>query len=153
MDTYYYVDQTGQKAGPVSPMQFGMYGIQSNTLVWKAGMAQWTPAGTLPELQQFLAAGGSYGAAGSIFPPGYIPPKPDNNLFWAIASTVCCCVPLGIVAIVKSTEVNSHYYAGRYAEAIEAAESAKKWAIWAAVAGIIVSSVYGVAVSLVGPLS
>lgn len=32
---------------------------------------------------------------------------PDNNLVWAILSTVLCCLPLGIVAIIKSTQVNS----------------------------------------------
>jgi len=30
---------------------------------------------------------------------------PDNNLVWAILCTVMCCMPLGIVAIIKSTKV------------------------------------------------
>ena len=48
-------------------------------------------------------------------PPGAYPPPggpvpggapPDNNLVWAILSTVLCCLPLGIVAIIKSTLVS-----------------------------------------------
>ena len=31
-----------------------------------------------------------------------MPPKPDNNLVLAIICTICCCLPLGIVGIVKA---------------------------------------------------
>ena len=31
-------------------------------------------------------------------------PPPDNNLVWAILCTVLCCLPLGIVSIIKSTK-------------------------------------------------
>ena len=41
-------------------------------------------------------------------------PKPDNNLVLAIFSTVCCCLPLGIVAIIKACSVNTLYAAGNY---------------------------------------
>ncbi len=34
-------------------------------------------------------------------------PPPDNNLVWAILVTVFCCLPLGIVSIVKSSQVNT----------------------------------------------
>ena len=30
---------------------------------------------------------------------------PDSNLVWAILCTVLCCLPLGIVAIVKAASV------------------------------------------------
>ncbi|BBX31327.1 CD225/dispanin family protein [Mycolicibacterium mageritense] len=69
--------------------------------------------------------------------PGGFPP--DNNLVWAILSTVLCCLPLGIVAIVKSTQVSGLWAQGRYAEAQQAADDAKKFAIWGAIAGVVVS--------------
>ena len=62
--------------------------------------------------------------------------KPDNYLVWAILSTLLCCLPLGIVAIVKSTKVDSLWLSGNHAEAIEAAESAKLWAMITAGVGL-----------------
>ena len=62
---------------------------------------------------------------------------PDSNLVWAILCTVLCCLPLGIVAIVKSTSVEKLWNQGRYDEAQKAADAAKKFSIWGAIiAGI-----------------
>ncbi|WP_339701214.1 CD225/dispanin family protein [uncultured Marixanthomonas sp.] len=61
------------------------------------------------------------------------PQKPDNHLVWAILCTVLCCLPLGIVSIIKSTKVNELYEQGDYAGAQKSADEAKKWAIWGAV--------------------
>ena len=62
---------------------------------------------------------------------------PDSNLVWAILCTVMCCLPLGIVAIVKSTSVEKLWNQERYAEAQKAADDAKKFSIWGAIiAGI-----------------
>ena len=71
--------------------------------------------------------------------PGWGQAEPDSHLVWAILSTVLCCLPLGIVSIVYSTKVSGLWAQGRYAEAQSASESAKKWAIIAAVVGIVVS--------------
>jgi len=60
---------------------------------------------------------------------------PDNYLVWAILTTVFCCLPLGIVSIVYSTKVSGLWAQGRYPEAQAASESAKKWAIIAAIVG------------------
>ena len=57
---------------------------------------------------------------------------PDNNLVWAILSTVLCCLPLGIVSIIKSTNVNTLWAQGQYDEARKAADDAKKFAMWSA---------------------
>ena len=63
--------------------------------------------------------------------------KPENNLVWAIVSTLVCCWPLGVVAIVKAAQVDGLYYNGKYDEAVKTAEEAKKFAMWSAiVAGI-----------------
>ncbi len=63
--------------------------------------------------------------------------RPDNYLVWAILSTVLCCIPFGIVAIVKSTKVDTLWNDGRYDEAVQSAQDAKKWAIIAAVVCVI----------------
>lgn len=60
---------------------------------------------------------------------------PDNNLVWAILCTVFCCLPLGIVSIIKATKVRELWAQGDTVGAQEAADDAKKWAIWGAVIG------------------
>ena len=68
--------------------------------------------------------------------------KPDNYLVWAILSTLLCCMPFGIVAIVKATQVDTFWAQGNLAEAIEAANAAKKWTIVSAVSSVAVWSIY-----------
>jgi hypothetical protein len=77
-----------------------------------------------------------------------MPVKPDNNLIWAILSTILCCLPLGIVSIIHATKVDNLYNAGQYEQAKEEAAKAKQWAIYAAVAGIIVFVLYLVLVMM-----
>ena len=52
-----------------------------------------------------------------------------------IITTLMCCLPTGIVAIMKSSKVESLYYAGRYDEAVDASKSSMNWSI----AGIVIS--------------
>lgn len=58
-----------------------------------------------------------------------------NHLVWAILTTIFCCLPLGIVSIVKSVEVNSKLAAGDIAGARAASSMAKTLAISAAIVG------------------
>jgi hypothetical protein len=70
--------------------------------------------------------------------PSYGPP-PENHLVWAILTTVMCCLPFGIVSIVKSNQVHSLWAQGLHAQAHAAADAAKKWAMWSAIsAGILI---------------
>ena len=68
--------------------------------------------------------------------------QPNNNLVWAILVTVFCCLPLGIVSIVKATQVSGLWAQGQYAEAQKAADDAKKWAMWGAIIGAIAIVIY-----------
>ena len=77
-------------------------------------------------------------------------PVVSNNLVWAILTTLFCCLPLGIVSIVHAAKVNSLLAAGDVTGAREAADKAKKWAIYAAVAGIVVFVLYIVLVMVLG---
>lgn len=69
-----------------------------------------------------------------------IPPK--NNLALAIFSTVCCCLPLGIYAIILSTKVNTYFAMGQVELAYKYSADAKKWSIIAIILGIITNSIY-----------
>jgi len=73
-----------------------------------------------------------YGYGYGYPPPNYGPP-PDNNMVWAILSTVLCCLPLGVVAIVKANQVHTLWFQGFHAEAQKAASEARKWAMWSAI--------------------
>ena len=75
---------------------------------------------------------------------GYPVQQPDSNLVWGILSALLCCLPLGIVSIVYASKVSGLWVQGRYAEAQTAADNAKKWAIWSAVAGVIGLIIYGI---------
>ena len=79
--------------------------------------------------------------------------KPDNYLVWAILSTLLCCMPFGIVAIVKATQVDTFWAQGNQAEAIEAANAAKKWTIVSAVSAVAVWFIYGLIVVIAAIVS
>lgn len=65
-------------------------------------------------------------AAGQFSPGG---PRPNipNHLVKAIVSTLCCCLPFGIVAIVFAAQVNGKLDAGDYAGAQKASDQANLW--------------------------
>ncbi len=76
--------------------------------------------------------------------------KPNNYLVWAILTTLFCCLPFGIAAIVSASKVDSLYATGQYAEAQRASDSAKKWSIWAAVVGGLLAGGYLIFVVILG---
>lgn len=63
--------------------------------------------------------------------------KPSNSMGLAIFCTLCCCLPLGIVAIIKASSVDSLWAQGRYQESRAAADSASKFCTWGIILGII----------------
>lgn len=69
---------------------------------------------------------------------------PDTYLVWAILCTVLCCLPFGIVSIVKSTQVEKLWLSGDKMGARKASDDAKKWAIIGAVTSVVVGFIYGI---------
>ena len=53
---YFIIDNNGQQAGPFSQDQLVLKAISPETLVWKQGMADWTPAWKVEELRTVLEA-------------------------------------------------------------------------------------------------
>lgn len=182
MNSYYYLDAANQQQGPLDGNLLPSKGVTAQTLVWAQGMAEWTPAGQVAELQPLFQAAQPaqppyqqpaqhqyqqpaqphvqqteqsqyqqhYGPAqyqqhyGPAQQPGAqgFQPKPDNYLVWAILTTICCCWPLGIVAIVYAAKVNNLYMTGQYQAAQEASANAKKWSIITAIGGAVVVLLY-----------
>lgn len=68
--------------------------------------------------------------------------KPNNNMALAIFTTICCCLPLGIVAIIKANSVDSLYMAKQYTAAIMAANEAKKWSLIGVFSSLIIWVIY-----------
>lgn len=53
---FFIIDRNGQQAGPFSFDQLVQKGISPETLVWKQGMVDWTPAWKVEELRAVLEA-------------------------------------------------------------------------------------------------
>ena len=145
MEKYYYLSPDNKQQGPVSPEQFRSLGLTPSTYVWKEGMANWTRLSEVPGLADWLnvqePAAQAYAAPAAASqqtayqPQNTMQPKPDSYLVLSILSTVLCCLPTGIYAIICSTRVDTYWASGHYEEA---AKNSKRALIWSlAGAGIV----------------
>ena len=75
-----------------------------------------------------------------------------DHLVMAILVTICCCLPLGIVAILKSTECRSARMRGDRDNALFYGREAKKFSMIGLGCGIalivIIMAIYGVAIGV-----
>lgn len=130
----YFISVNGQQQGPFEESELLANGITPNTLVWTEGMPEWEPANQIAELQHLFNT-----ASHQQMP---ITKQPKTWLAESILVTLFCCLPFGIVGIVKASNVSSAFKAGRYAEAEAASKSAKKWTIYGCIIGGIVTLMY-----------
>ena len=63
--------------------------------------------------------------------------RPNNYLVHSILATLFCCWPLGVVAIIQASKVNTLYAEGDFEGAQKASKSAKTWTIWSAAIAVI----------------
>ena len=156
MKNYYY-EFNGEQTGPVSLETLKNAGITADTLIWCEGMTQWQPASQVAEVAACIAP------SLSSIPPQMKAPapsnitqrninaiRPDTHLVWAILTTLFCCMPFGIVAIVHASQVNGLYDAGNYAGALRASNSAKKWSLIAMISLVAVVIIYYLIVVALG---
>ncbi len=132
----------GKEYGPVSADQVRQWVAEgranAQTLVQAEGRTEWKPLAVYPEL--------TMPSAGPTPPPvptattGRIP----NYLVQSILVTVCCCLPLGIPAIIFAAQVNSKLAAGDVTGALESSRKAKLWCWLAFGLGLAAQLVYGV---------
>ena len=162
MASYYFIDRQRQRRGPVEESQLLAAGVTADTFVWKVGMEQWEKAGTVPSLRYIFVNERAepprpstiireISARQNPWPeaqqqsqqqnfqqqpqqPSVCPP---TYLAWAIVSTILCCLPFGIVAIVHSSKVSGLWEQRRYDEAQRASNTAKNWIIASAVSALV----------------
>jgi len=131
----------GKEYGPVSAEQLHEWvrdgRANAQTLVQAEGSTEWKPLGQFPEFAQ---------AASATMPPPVVmsQPKPNipNYLVPAVLSTICCCLPFGIVAIIFAAQVNTKLQAGDILGATAASRNARMWCWIAFGAGAILSLLY-----------
>lgn len=74
-----------------------------------------------------------------------VPPLANvpNYLVQAVLTAFCCCMPVGVVAIIYAAQVNSKLHAGDIPGAQAASQKAKMW-FWIALGvGVLVWVAYG----------
>lgn len=136
---------TADPCPPVPDEQFhygGTYGPQQPPQ--PPYEAQGQPYGQQPPYgQQQPPYNQPYGPRQPQYAPGQqpynggVPPCPPTYLVWAIIATVCCCTPLGIVAIIYAANIKNAYYRGDYMKAQRNSSRAQAWIIAAIVLGIL----------------
>jgi len=158
MKQYFYLDSNNVQQGPVAGERLTSYGVKPNTLVWAEGMADWQQASAIEELRPVFSQsvppptptpdyGNAYQKQERPQPQPQPTPnagmiKPDNNLVWGILCTLLCCLPLGVISIIKATNVDTKWANGDFAGAIEDAKSARNWALWGAISSLIGGGIY-----------
>lgn len=155
MNRYFYVDSEGKQKGTFSPIELKNENIRKETLVWTQGMQEWLPAEQVTELQ-FLFDASLQQETPSIESADSTVSQPTNETVpampktWLTESLLVTIIPailcsnilslLGIVAIVKASQVQSFYMQGRYDEANMMSKDAGRWtkiAFWVSIGWIL----------------
>lgn len=99
---------------------------------------EWTPP--TPASGSWSGDSGGFSAAGAG--AGGATAPLDTWLWQSIAVTVFCCLPLGIVAIVKSAQAGSARDAGNLALAQTRAGEARTWTMWSFGVGLVAIGIW-----------
>lgn len=125
----------GATAGSNAPdYQGGTAGDTSSSWQEGSGYQNGTGYQNGPGYQSQTSYQTSYQASYQEKPVNWVP-----YLVLSIISTICCCLPFGIVGIVFATKINGAVSAGNMEEARSAAKKAKIWIIVAFAVGFIVN--------------
>ena len=153
---YYLVGE--EQAGPVSFEELRHLASQGRvtptSLVWKEGQEDWAPAGDVPGLFAAAPPPPAAAPAAPIAPSTpAVTPHVDTHLAKAILATIFCCMPLGVVAIVKAVMVQGRLDAGDVEGARRLSREASTWGNWSiglALVGMAVYFVFVVFIAIIG---
>jgi hypothetical protein len=173
----YWIVINEERIGPLTFDELKGYDLKADTPVWYAGLEDWIQADQVAELAELLNSEGAdieentedeateVVDAESVSEPEPEPaepvmaveekplrPCPPSYLVWAVLVVVLCCAPLGIPAIIYSSQVKTKYNKGDYSGARKASERAALWVILAFVGGLIYQPFSGLLSLLWGSL-
>lgn len=166
MSQWYY-EYNGSAEGPVSERDIRRMiddgTIEADTGLWSQRMDDWRPAvsvntfseefhrppplsenqsydADLPQMESPTSGSSEPRTSGQSAQQG----EPDipSHMTKAILTTFCCCLPLGVVAIVKASSVSSAVRRGDYEEARKLSEEANTWANWSIGLGVGAGLIY-----------
>lgn len=160
----YWINHNGVQSGPVDVEGLKKMALTSRAYVWHEGLTDWVKITQVPELQGLYEMAAEPVAQGQplvteampsteaatgqpVQQPvqGYDPiqqpaapePCPPTNLVWAIITTILCCIPTGIVAIIYALKVSNRYREGDIEGAKRASETGAWWCIVTIILGIL----------------
>lgn len=171
----YWIVINDERIGPLTFEELKGYDLKADTPVWYAGLEDWIQADQVAELAELLNSEGADieentedeatevvdAESESVSEPAEpvmaveekpLRPCPPSYLVWAVLVVVLCCAPLGIPAIIYSSQVKTKYNKGDYSGARKASERAALWVILAFVGGLIYQPFSGLLSLLWGSL-
>ena len=135
---YKVIGVDGKEYGPVSAEQLREWiaagRANGQSLVQADGAEGWKPLAQLPEFAALLPPPTPTAFTPPTVSPGMAAP---NYLLPAILTTLCCCLPFGVPAIVYAAQVNSKLAAGDLVGATQASAKARMWCWIAFGAGVL----------------
>lgn len=135
----YLIAVDGKQDGPYEVTELAGKGLTADTLVWTEGMTEWQPAGNIPELTGYITP---VQPLQNMASSQELAMQPKTYLVESILVTIFCCLPFGIVGIIKASSVSSKFQAGLHAEAVQASKDAKKWTMWGFFIGLVIGIIY-----------
>ena len=130
MSQYIIIGADGREYGPKEETEVREW-IQQGRLnalsqIKEVGEDEWVSLGSRPEFsaQQSDTATAPPLPTGPSAPPTYQIP---TYLAQSILVTLCCCLPVGIPAIVYASRIDNLMRMGQYTEAQECSRKAKMW--------------------------
>ncbi|MCM1517027.1 MAG: CD225/dispanin family protein [Pseudoflavonifractor sp.] len=168
----YYIVVNNQHQGPYTVDELKAMNIAPDTYVWCEGMPDWVRATDVEEIRQGMVGPSipTIPSSGPSVPPPSIPNpqpaytaaqqqpvvQPKSWLVESILVTLFCCLPFGIVGIVKAAETNSAISRGDFAAAEASSRDAGKWVklgFWIGLAVMVVYIIFYVVVFAIAGLS
>ena len=135
--TYYYTDGR-ERFGPFTLEELREKNIARETLIWRAGLTDWMPAGNLAELQPLFQPLYAEGAnPNPTFEQRSYPNPPKNWLTESILITILCCFPFGLVGIILSAKMETLWKMGEYKAAQMLSDEAGRWVKIGVASGVV----------------
>ena len=153
----YWINHNGVQSGPVDADGIKELALTSRAYVWHPGLSDWVKITQVPELEGLFEVVDEPATVGQPLQPqntapaqqpmnpqpvntqpeGDPEPCPPTNLVWAIITTVLCCLPAGIVAIIYAMKVTNKYREGDIEGAKRASDVGAWWCIVSIILGIL----------------